>query len=544
MDQLSMQALSFSLNEGNGALLGHFDPAGGAPIPDAVTIRQTLTKKGWGDFHLDDKAVEAFVAACRKAEQPVDMVVGARRDGEFALKVDDDLMTAWFTLVPAQGGHPVTPAELGEALREEGIIVGILHDEIKAAFAAGHCEQLAIARGNPAQEGAPTRFESLFDQEKEQDSDEHDLDRIKYADLCHLLLVKPGDHLMRRVPPVQGKSGMNIKGHPVLPQPTPDIPFRNDLKGAARDPGDPNLLVATAGGQPVRLDNGVMVNSVIEVLDVDLSTGSIAFEGTLHVGGDIKAGMKVKVTGDVIVNGTVEAAEITAGGNVAVRAGIVGHVDTRPGAHALPDTTARIICEGSVQALFMEAAHIEAGKSILISRSSRQCELIAGEEIVVGKGSSKTGQIIGGRTQATLRVVTGVLGASSGVKTHVQVGFDPYLEKQIADKDLEFKRKCEEIDRVVKLLAYFKQNPKKGEGGVAEKVEATRRQLMVNIDDLTAELKVLRDKVQLAEQARVEVGGEIHYGTEIRIAQQFWQAPDDMGCATIQMEGSKIAVHR
>lgn len=543
MDQMSTQSLSFSLNEGNGALLAHFNPDDGAPVPDPVIIRQALTNKGWGDFYLDDKAIEAFVVSCRKAEQPVDMVVGARRDGEFALTVDDDDMTAWFTLVPAQGGLPVTPADLGEALRAEGIIVGILHDEIKAAFAAGHCERLAIARGNPAQEGVPTRFESLFDQEEE-DSDEQDLERIKYADLCHLLLVKPGDRLMRRVPPVQGKSGMNIKGHPVLPQPTPDIPFRNDLKGAARDQSDPNLLVATAGGQPVSVNNGVMVNSVIEVLDVDLSTGSIEFEGTLRVGGDIKAGMKVKVTGDVIVNGTVEAAEITAGGNVAVRAGIVGHVDTRPGSNALPDTTARIICEGSVQALFMEAAHIEAGKSIQINRSARQCELIAGEEIVIGKGSSKTGQIIGGRTQATLRIVTGVLGASSGVKTHVQVGFDPYLEKQIADKDLEFKRKCEEIDRVVKLLAYFKQNPKKGEGGVAEKVEATRRQLMANIDDLTAELKVLRDKVQLSEQARVEVGAEIYYGVEVRIAQQIWQAPDDMGGATIQMEGSKIAVHR
>lgn len=192
--------------------------------------------------------------------------------------------------------------------------------------------------------------------------------------------------------------------------------------------------------------------------------------------------------------------------------------------------------------MFMENAHIEAGKSILITRNARQCELIAREEIVVGKG--KTGQIIGGKTQATQRIATGTLGASTGIKTYVQAGIDPYLEKQIADKDREFKQKCDEVDRIVKLLVYFKHNPQKGAGGVAEKVEATRQQLLANIDDLTEELKILRAKVELAEQACVEVSGQIHYGVEVRIAQQMWAAPDDMGGATLELREGRIAINR
>ncbi|HJV73545.1 MAG TPA: FapA family protein, partial [Noviherbaspirillum sp.] len=422
-----------------------------------------------------------------------------------------------------------------------GIVYGIDRPRIDAAFAAGHCERVAIAKGQAAQEGVPTRFETLYDK-KDPSEEEDNLDRIRYTDLCHILVVNPGDKLMRRVPPVQGKNGTNIKGHAVLPKPTPDIPFRIGLDGVAPAENDPNLLVATTGGQPVSSDNGVTVNPVIEVTDVDLSTGSIEFQGTLRVGGDVKAGMHIKVSGDVIINGAMEAAQITAGGNVAVRGGIVGHPDSRPGAHSLPETTARIISEGSVQAMFMENAHIEAGKSILITRNARQCELIAREEIVVGKG--KTGQIIGGKTQATQRIATGTLGASTGIKTYVQAGIDPYLEKQIADKDHEFKQKCDEVDRVVKLLVYFKHNPQKGAGGVAEKVEATRQQLLAAIDDLTEELKVLRAKVELAEQACVEVSGQIHYGVEVRIAQQMWTAPDDMGGATLELYEGRIAVKR
>jgi uncharacterized protein (DUF342 family) len=541
MEESSLQSLSLTLNEKSGELRAQFTSAPGMSAPDLAVFRQALSDKGWSDFDLDDMAIDVFISSCRKTEQPLDVVVGARRNGEFAITLADDLMTAWLTLVPAQGGQPVTSAALEEALRAEGIAHGILRNEIDAALAAGQCERIAIACGNAAQEGEPTRFETLFDKEEEE-SDELDLERVKYADLSHILVVKPGDHLMRRVPPVPGTKGSNIKGHPLLPKPTPDMPFRNDLKGAARDKDNSDLLVATAGGQPVPLGNGVMVNSVIDVADVDLGTGSIEFEGTLRVGGDVKAGMRIKVTGDVIVNGTVEAAEITAGGNVAVRGGIVGHVDTRPGSQSLPDNTARILCEGSVQALFMENAHIEAGKSILATRSARQCELMARDEIVVGKG--KTGQITGGRTQATLRIATGSLGSSTGARTFVQVGLDPYLEKQIADKESDLRRKVNEVDRVIKLLAYFRQNPKKGEGGIAEKVEGTRRQLVSAIDDLTEELKILRDKMELSEQGHVEASGEIFYGVEVRIANQTWHAPDDMGRAVIQMEGGRIAVDR
>lgn len=543
MEVMSLQSLSFSLDEENGELHARFNPAGGVPAADLAMFKQALAERGWGDFCLDDKAVEDFITHCRNTDQPLDRLVGARRDGEFLLVLDSDLMTAWLTLIPAQGGQSVTAATIHDELCAQGIVYGILRNEIEAAVAAGYCERRAVAYGDPVQEGIATRFDSLFDRQDRM-SEQDELGRIRYADLCHLLLVQPGDELMRRRPPVPGKKGTNIKGHPLLPKPTPDIPFRNDLKGAAPDKHDPDLLIATLGGQPTLVDKGVVVNSVIDVLNVDLGTGSMMFDGTLHVGGDIKSGMRVKVTGDVIVNGTVEAAEIVAGGNVAVRGGIVGHLDSRPGSRSLPETTARIFCDGSVQALFMENAHIEAGKSILIDRSARQCELIASNEIVVGKAGSKTGQISGGRTQATLRVATGVLGASSGIKTLVQVGSDPYLEKQIADKDAQLKRRIDEIDRVIKLLAYFKQNPKKGEGGIAEKVEGTRRQLVADIDALTEEVKVLREKMELSEQGRVEVAGEIYYGVEVRIARQIWQAPDDMGGAAIQLQGSRIAVSR
>lgn len=539
MEQSRSPALSFFLDEETGDLQARFDPAGEMPPPDMAIVKQAIRDEGWGELYLDDKALADFVIRCRSVREVSEQIVGARRDGEFALTFSDDMMIARLTLIAPQGGKPVGD-QVVDALREQGVVYGLLHQQIDAALAAGHCEDWVIARGDSPVEGTPTRFEALFMEQEKQPASLDDRAVIKYSDLSHLLLVHPGDRLMRRIAPTASTNGTNIKGEPVLAKPIPDLPFAHDLQGAAPDSKDPNLLRATLAGQPMLADNGVIVNPVIEVPDVDLSTGNIDFEGTIRVTGDVKAGMRIKVTGDVIVSGTVEAAHIVAGGNVAVQGGVIGHADTHAGAQSLPASTARIICQGSVQALFMEHAHIEAGDAILIDRSARQCELIAQNEIIVGKAGSKISQIIGGLSQASLLVKASMLGSSTGIKTQVQVGFDPYLHEQLQDKERLLQQKFEEIDRVLKLIIYFEHNPKKAEGGVGAKVEATRVQLLCDINALSEEIKQLSDESELMDKGRVEVAKTIYYGVEVRVGQQVWQAPDDINGAVIRIQDGKI----
>ncbi|MFD2272453.1 DUF342 domain-containing protein [Undibacterium arcticum] len=264
-----------------------------------------------------------------------------------------------------------------------------MHNQLDAALAAGACEDLIIAAGNWPLDGTEARFEALLADKDQELSHVDEMANIQYRDLGHLLLVEPGDRLMRRTPAIQGCDGIDIRGQTLLAKPVPDRPFDKNLQGAAPAPDDPDLLLATIAGQPVPMADGVIVNSVIEVPNVDLSTGHVVFAGTIRISGDVKAGMRLDVTGDVFVSGTVEAAQITAGGNVAVKGGIIGHADTHFAGNVLTPSTARIISKGSVQALFMENVHVEAGDSILIHGSARQCELVARNEIIVGKKNPK-----------------------------------------------------------------------------------------------------------------------------------------------------------
>ncbi|WP_423029519.1 DUF342 domain-containing protein [Undibacterium sp. Ji42W] len=530
------------MDDSTGILCARYMPQEGVYTPDLASLEDALNASEYASFYREPTALLAFVKLCQSAKEAVRMDVGARKDEEFSLILADDLLSAGLTLIPAQGGKPLGQA-VNDALREQGVIHGILHAELDAALAAGHCENLLIAQGDPVRDGTAGRLEPLFGEHKDakvQRDDERAV--IKFRELSHLLLVHVGDELMRRIPPVQGKFGMNIKGQVVLAKPLPDMAFGAHLQGAAPSASNPDLLMATNAGQPVVVDDGVIVNPVLQVPDVDLSTGNISFEGTIQVDGDIKAGMILNVTGDVIVNGLVEAADITAGGNVAVKGGIIGLAEKKPGTQNLSGTTSRIKCGGSVQALFAESAHIEAGDSIRLEQNARQCELLARKEIMVGKPGSSVGNILGGKAQAALLVSAVSLGSAVGTRTQIQVGFDPYRDEQIHDKQYQIGRKASELDQVIKLQAFFATNPQKAAGGLGEKVEAKRLYLLDELYTLEKELDELEAEQELIDKASVKIIKKIHEGVEIQIGRQKWQVKEDSGPGNYRLHDGHITI--
>lgn len=519
-------SLWFVMNDETGDLHVNFDPAGHAP-PNHVIFKQALEDAGFANLQILDGQMNAFLAATRTTKEVLTWLIAKRRDAEIDLTIDDDWMAAWLTIVPAQGGKPATRVAINELLQKFQISHGILHGDIDSALAAGTCEHRLIARGDPVKEGVETHFESLLEEKQHELSHIDETAVVKFRDLSHLLIVGPGDRLMRRHPAIQGSNGINIKGDVAFAPTLPELPFATEYPGAAPDPNDANLLLATLAGQPTRIGHGVKVNPVIDVEKVDLSVGNIEFDGTVHVHGDVIAGMRIKVTGDVIIRGTLEAAEVIAGGNVSVDGGIIGHADARPGAHGLPMDTARIKCKGSCQAMFVENAHIEAGDSIFVERNVRQCELTALNDIVVGKEGNKVSSIVGGVSHAKHLIKVLTLGSSAGIKTLVQLGHDPYADDDIEAKENLLKHKHQELDQVQKLLAFFKVNPKKGEGGLAQKVDATRVQLISDIGRGMIELEEIKAKLALDEDARVEVGKMVYYGTEVRMGNHVLQIKDD-----------------
>ncbi|PJM85780.1 DUF342 domain-containing protein [Achromobacter ruhlandii] len=516
------------------------------PLPTWDSLAALATAQGWATEALDNHAVIAFIDLCRQATEPVQVPVGKLVDGSFDLEVDATCMSALVTLHPPKGGKPVPLAVLRQAIADQGIVHGVLEKELAEAVERGGAQTVLIAQGTPPTRGTPTRFESLLDRLKPRAQEIDELAQIDYRDLGSLLLVTPGMPLMRRIPPLPGIDGCNVLGQPVLPEELPDTPFNAEMSGVEIDPEDPNLLRAAIAGSPKLIHQGAQVNPVVEVDAVDLSTGNINFQGSLQVRGDISATMEVRVTGDVVVNGTMEAALVEAGGNVTVKGGIIGMAEAVPdaggGAANAAARTAHIVCGGEVRARFITNAIISAGQNVEVEREIRQSSIAAGGSVNVGAPNTQQTAITGGQTRALQSVRAGTIGSPAGVPTLVQAGLDPHADIKRSALTRKRLKMNEEKAKLEQLLLFLHANPGRAAGDVVERARNTHTKLgrdLIELDEEEAQL--IRD-LQPLHTATIIAARRFCGGTKIQVGNRVQEFLEDQVGGKAALEEGEIVI--
>lgn len=542
MEEKSFGPLTLSFNRESGELTATYTPADGEDAPNLAVLTKALLDSGYQSMSPDRDTVKAFVDSSASAKEPISRIIAKRRDGEFKLIIADDKMAAYLTIVPPNGGRAKN-VEIIRAIHEKGITNGLKHDVLRDAIKSGQCEQLLIAEGILPTLGNPTEFRSLLEELEEQLTEIDDNAIVHYNEIGHFLIVNPGDKIMEKIPPVQGVEGKNIFGEPVPTRNLPDIPFNRDCSGVKPHPENPNILITEIAGQPKLISNGAKINNIVEIENVDLSTGNIKFDGSLNVKGDIKSGMRVDVTGDVIVAGMVEAASITAGGNIVVKGGVIGAGDNlqqqqQPVSGVA--TTAFFKSAGNIQVMFAQNATFKATKSIMISDTSTQCDLAAGEEIIIGKsrGGGKGGTLVGGRAHATSLIQANSLGSNSGTRTVLVVGDDPSWSDKVVAADRALQRSTKDLDETIKSLLHMKTrnaSPKD-----MQAMENRRKELVDEVKQRTEALQEIKDSHVPPEQCRIVASKALHEGVEIRIGKQLWAVTSDNGAGTARLQNDKI----
>ncbi|AVY92717.1 hypothetical protein DFO50_10358 [Microvirgula sp. AG722] len=511
-------------------ILVRYEPVEDPPSvpPDRNRVLDGLLAKGWKDAALDDVALKAFVNRCQTEKGVIAAAIGEVQDGVCEVSVAEDSMSAWLTIVPPAGGKPVTPEEVRDAIRARRIVHGVQMDTLRAALVAGSCDRKVIARGEPPTSGQPTRFTSVLEAPVTPGDDDESTS-VDYRSMGVLVLVGVGTPLMRRKPARQGLPGKDVLGMPVPASPVMDLPFASSLVGVAPDPADPDLLVATVAGSPSFLDKGVNVTQVVDVAEVGLTSGNIDFDGTLNVKGDIRAGMTVHVGGDIVVTGTIEAAEVVAGGNVSVKGGIIGKSG---GAD-----TAVIRCEGSVVARFIESARIDAGGCVRAERGIRQAEVNAGDSVLV-----ESGGISGGKTCALQRIQAAVLGQPSGLPTVLQAGFHPGVQAAHQEAEQARKHKLDELGKLLQVLIFMEQHRDKSTPEMLEKIQRSIGQMKGELAEIGFRLADLEQRMTLSGGATVVAGKRFHVGVEIRIGHRRLVIDEDRIGGKAWLKGSQVEI--
>ncbi|MBV7484367.1 DUF342 domain-containing protein [Bordetella sp. BOR01] len=535
------EALQLALDPGTHVLAATYAaPGDKAASPTWDELAAAVQARGWGPEVLDHARVAAFLAQCREADGPVTGAVGQVHDGTLRIELEPDRMRALLTLTAPRGGRAVTREDIAAALAAQGVVAGIDHSAVRDASGLGRCEALPVARGTPAQAGTPTRFESLVKNPLARVHDDNA--PVDYRALGSLVLVQPGTPLVRRIPAVPGVAGLDVLGRPVAPEPVPDLPFATGLHGVAADEQDADLLRATVAGAPMLLPQGAQVNFVVEVDAVDLQSGNIDFDGTLRVKGDITAGMAIRVSGDIVVAGTVEAAHIQAGGSLTVNGGIIGMAGPAPGDSAIGPRAAHVHCAGSVKARFIEHAMVSAGQQVAAEREIRHSRVLAGHSVMVGPPGSQQGAITGGEVCALHTVRAGTLGSMAAVPTVVRVGLDPHAETQRTALKTERHRLDEEKAKLEKLLMFLRLHPEKATGDIEDRARNTHAKVCADLQDLDRQEAELEQRLQPLQSAMITAAKRYYGGVTLQVGVKVRTLLEDQPGGKACLEAGQLAI--
>lgn len=535
---IQKDALTFRLDE-NDKLLAVFEPGESKVSLDIAALRELLDRHNLSGLFLDEQALSRLVQLYNNTNAGFVLEIGERRDGEFIIKVSEDKMTAWLTMTPAYGGSPVTFDQIRQALKEKGIVSGLITAaEIESLLKEGHATDYIIAQGLPPVPGLDAQFHSLVPEMQERRPQINERGIADFRDLGNLILVKEGEPLMRRTLPTEGKKGKNILGQVLTPRPSQNTPFSSELKGAMFDPDDSDLLLAAIIGQPLLVPNGVMVSPTITVPHVNIASGNLRFDGTINILGDVMEGMKVYALNDIFVGGTVEAAEIEAGGNINIKGGVIGHIESGGSTTSM---AGRISCRGSVSARFAKYVTIEAGTSIVIEEYSMNNQLTAMNQILVGKPDGKKGLIIGGTARAMMLVQAASIGSNTGIKTYIQAGLNPLTQEQLNDIDREIEANEKSQDDIKKIITFVENNPEKDQNGLLDKARRTLDKLTAELAPLQTDRESLLADMSFAEYAKIVVEQGIYNGVEIRIGDRTWQTKEERGKTVFRLIDGKIS---
>lgn len=506
---MSESGLSFRVGDDGTTVMArwHFGPE--RPQADTEAVRAMLSAAGFEGCLFDDDAIAAFLETTQTIEKDIERRIGERRDGHLVINITDDRLEARLTLERPHGGVAMTDADVRSGLALAGVVYGIAEDTLAAAVAAGVATNLSVARGTAPVHGADAFFTSLIEnaQDRRPRVDEHGV--TDYRDLGRIPGVTAGAPVMRRTPAITGRDGVDVTGKVLKARVGKNVAFAANLKGVTADPDDPNVLLASITGRPVQVANGMIVEPTIDLPQVDMASGNVDFDGSVTVLGDVMPRMRIRATGDVLVQGTVASADIDAGGQVVLQGGFQAALDDEDGADHTPRHEHRIRCGGDFRAKFVEYAHVESGADIVIDDHAMFSTLVASRHVVVG-GAGATGQVIGGQITAVGKVTATKFGGRSGTKTLVHVGIDAKRRLHLEHLDSE----------LAKYEAQHAEGP--------------------DVDRARAEAALLRLQATLADRACVAVGRQVYPGTELRINGKRWSSFDEHASCVFRVVNGEV----
>ncbi|MFT6918586.1 MAG: hypothetical protein ACJA2G_001205 [Cognaticolwellia sp.] len=452
-----------------------------------------------------------------------------RHNASFLIEVADDKMSASAEITAALGGQHMNAKAILDAAQAAKVYKGFNKEKLitlakRAAKApAGSMVKCEIANGKLPIEGKNSYIKFLVESAQDRilkPKKRHD-GTVDMRDLGDIICVKIGDPLARKIPLTNGIPGYTVTGDLLDSSPGTDIEILVG-EGTALSPKDSSILVATLVGLPRIIGNGMEVDNVYHLKNVDVGTGHVKFKGSVIIDGDIGESMKVVATGDISIGGFVESAMLDAGGDITIGKGIIGKKQEVESVDISKIyLSAHIKARGKVFAKYCQYADITCD-SLRIENQIMHSIIKVNNTVWVGREEKANGKLIAGYISAGKSVHAGTIGAIAGSMTIITFAdrMHDCLAK-IVDIDQSVEAEHDTIlglkDTVIKL----KKRPKnKAKSELLAKVISTYNYHTEKMAEFSAEKESYKEKLQEdMTSGSVEASEKVYHGVQVIIGE-------------------------
>lgn len=448
--------------------------------------------------------------------------------GNYFISISQDRMSATARFFsPSVSGKRLTLDEFLRDLAYKKIKFGIQTARLAAFFEnPEYCTDIVVAKGQEARQGSDAKIEYYFETNLRVKPTMNEDGSVDFFHLNTISHCKKGDILARLFPEDLGEYGISIFEERIKPRDVKRTSLKYGRNITISE--DKHVLTSEVDGHVTLVEGKVFVSNVLEVENVDNSTGNIDYEGSVKINGNVCANFSVKAKGNIEIAGVVEGAFIEAGGNIIIARGMNGMVK------------GTLNAGGNIISKFIENAKVSA-KGYVSTESILHSEVLAGTEIIV---SGRRGFITGGRVCATNLIQVKTLGSSMGADTIVEVGADPSVKARLQELQKLTHENRKTLDSVHPILTAMAQKLSQGVKLKPEQVKyfqemlQTENQKKQEQEELEKEMQTLQVMLDDSASARVEVTGEVFSGTRICIADVSMVVKNSMTyCKFVKLQG-------
>lgn len=446
---------------------------------------------------------------------------------EYKLDFSEDLYSAYISIKKTDPTGVITVPAIMDVLNKNNVVYGINQGMIGMLVRNGvDVDRIEVASGDKHIDGNDSEIEYKFDLASSKPKINSD-GSIDFKNIDTFVKVKEGELLAVKSLPTREKNGINVFGKIVVAKKGKLKNFKFGKNIVQSD--DSTKLYAAKGGSVELIGEKISVLDVLEIVDdVGPKTGNVVFSGKVVVHGNVLTGYKLEAQGDLIINGTIEGANVSCSGNLTVNYGIQGQ------------GIAKIDVKGDVVAKFINNAHLTCDGNIETTAIIHSVVKSNGNIIL----NNHKAVIIGGNVYAKWQIKCKQIGTEMGAKTVISVGMTPeYLVRRSqVRRDIAVME--DQISKLGKLQALLKSSSSMKVDNAADqlaKVSASLAQLKENYDALESLLQGLDEEIKQLKKAFIR-SDLIYNGVVITIDEIVYDVHGTMYRSDIKMTMGEIYI--